>query len=512
MMRRRGLGKEQPHGVTLVAEGRLHTEEDISEMLAVDQHVATIGVQLSRRRAPVLAQVMGEGAELLVFVHAHTVGDIQVRHGHCCLWVLQNGLLQTLRVVRHILNGVALLLQLSHHCVDAAEDIQVRSSANVALVRGELEDADAQLLLRVGLLAQVCPVHCPGRHRTDAVLHWDGAAAGAIAPREDQRLDGTINLWQGDLESNLHRVKAKLAVLPFRERLEDQRNADQVGSVELHEDLLRLLGILGCGPTHQRETSQVNQGIHHALTGGSGQILLHRHGEVQAPGVSARDPGTPALQFLHDAHIVAVILGSNVRLLQDKSDGWRIWENAGSRAMNVVIPLLVLTHVVEDLRGKRMPDSHVGQDHGIHKRFRVDVLHAGNVATCHSQEHGLQILRSATKPVLQRQDEGPGVFCLISRQELQDLGKCSDQLQQAVLEVPTGGRLVLGQRLLPQVLHLLCKVAERATGNLCQVEGAKLVLLHHLRHRGEAKAGVKILAARLDDLHELLGQLLHKNQ
>mmetsp|Transcript_118420 Transcript_118420/g.166464 ORF Transcript_118420/g.166464 Transcript_118420/m.166464 type:complete len:513 (-) Transcript_118420:663-2201(-) len=512
MMRRRRLGKEQPHRVTLVAEGWLHTEEDVSEMLAVDQHVATVGVQLSRRRAPVLAQVMGEGAELLVFVHAHAVGDVQVRHGHCCFWVLQNGLLQALRVVRHILNGVALLLQLSHHCVDAAEDIKVRGSSNVALVRGELEDADAQLLLRVGLLAQVCPVHCSGRHRTDAVLHWDGAAAGAVAPREDQRLDGTVNLGQRDLKSNLHRVQAQLAVLPFRERLEHQGHADQVGSVELHEDLLRLLGILGCGPTHQGETSQVHQGIHHALTSGSGQILLHRHGEVQAPSVGARYPSTAALQFLHDAHVVAVILGGNVRLLQDKSDGWRIWENAGCRAVNVVVPLLVVTHAIEDLWGKRMPDAHVRQDHGLHKRFRVDVLHAGNVATCHSQEHGLQILRSPTKPVLQRQDKGPGIFRLISRQELQDLRQCPDQLQQAVLEVPTGGRLVLGQRLLPQVLHLLRKVAERATGNLCQVEGAKLVLLHHLRHRGEAEAGIKILAARLDNLHELLGQLLHKNQ
>ena len=59
MMRRRGLSKEQPalssslhdsagcreqtlrlpepHGVTLVAEGRLHTEEDISEMLASER-------------------------------------------------------------------------------------------------------------------------------------------------------------------------------------------------------------------------------------------------------------------------------------------------------------------------------------------------------------------------------------------------------------------------------------------------------------------------------------------
>ena len=31
---------------------------------------------------------------------------------------------------------------------------------------------------------------------------------------------------------------------------------------------------------------------------------------------------------------------------------------------------------------------------------------------------------------------------------------------------------------------LLRKVAERATGNLCQVEGAKLVLLHHLARQG----------------------------
>ena len=36
---------------------------------------------------------------------------------------------------------------------------------------------------------------------------------------------------------------------------------------------------------------------------------------------------------------------------------------------------------------------------------------------------------------------------------------------------------------------LLCKVAERATGNLRQVEGAKLVLLHHLAQQGKGFFG-----------------------
>ena len=38
--------------------------------------------------AAAIRAMAGRVGQLLVFVHAHTVGDIQVRHGHCCLWVL----------------------------------------------------------------------------------------------------------------------------------------------------------------------------------------------------------------------------------------------------------------------------------------------------------------------------------------------------------------------------------------------------------------------------------------
>jgi hypothetical protein len=59
------------HGVTLVAEGGLHADEDVAEGLAVDEQVLAVAVEVAGRRAPVLLEVGGVRRELLVGV---TVG------------------------------------------------------------------------------------------------------------------------------------------------------------------------------------------------------------------------------------------------------------------------------------------------------------------------------------------------------------------------------------------------------------------------------------------------------
>mmetsp|Transcript_92826 Transcript_92826/g.113691 ORF Transcript_92826/g.113691 Transcript_92826/m.113691 type:complete len:340 (+) Transcript_92826:1893-2912(+) len=315
VMRRRTLGEEKPHGVTLVTKGGLHTQEDVAELFAVDQHILAIGVQLARRWAPVLMQVFGERTQLLVLIHAHAVGHVQLRHRHGRLRVFQNGLLQAFHGVGDVFHRIALLFQFLHDCVDAAKDIQVGRCAHVALVRWELEHANAQLLLRIGFPAQVGPVHGTRGQAANAILHGDGASTGAITTREDQGLNGAIDFWQAHLQGHLHRVKSQLAVLPLREGLEHQGNADHVGTVQLHEDLFGLLGILGSRATHQGEARQVHQGVHLTLAPVVRQVLLHRDGEVQSTGVGADHTGTTAFQLLHHADIMAIILGGDVRLL-----------------------------------------------------------------------------------------------------------------------------------------------------------------------------------------------------
>mmetsp|Transcript_7093 Transcript_7093/g.12266 ORF Transcript_7093/g.12266 Transcript_7093/m.12266 type:complete len:448 (+) Transcript_7093:2721-4064(+) len=446
-------------------------------------------------------EVFGERAQLLVLIHTHAVFHIQFRHRHGRLWIFQDGLLQAFDRVRNILHGVALLFQLLHDCIDAPKDIQVRSGAHIALVRGELEHANAQLLFRVGLATQVGPVHRAGGQAADTVLHRDGASAGAIAPREDQRFDGAVDLGQRHLQCHLHGVESQLAVLPLGEGLEDQRHAHHVGTVQLHQNLFGLLGVLRGRSAHQREAGEIHQGIHHALAVGRSQVLLHGHREIQATGVGAGHAGPTTLQLLDHAHVMAIVLGGDVRLLQDQADDRGVRQDAGSGAVHVVVPLTVLLHGIKDLRGQRMPNAHVWQHHRLHQLVGVDLLNTWHVATSNSQQHGLQVLWGTTQPVLQGEDEGPGVSGLITRKELQHLGQGPHQLQEAILEVAPRGGFVLGKGILSKILHLLRKVAQGATGDLRQVKSSQLVLFHHLGHGGEAQAGVQLVATRLNDLH-----------
>ena len=79
MMRRGRLGEQQPHRVALVAEGRLHSNKDVPELRPEDEQVLAVGVEVARRRAPVLVEVVLVGAEPLVLLHGHPVDDVQSR-------------------------------------------------------------------------------------------------------------------------------------------------------------------------------------------------------------------------------------------------------------------------------------------------------------------------------------------------------------------------------------------------------------------------------------------------
>ena len=63
------LPEEQAHGIPLVSEGGLHANEDVAKLLAVDEQLLPIAVQVAGGLAPVLLQRLGVLAQLLVLVH-----------------------------------------------------------------------------------------------------------------------------------------------------------------------------------------------------------------------------------------------------------------------------------------------------------------------------------------------------------------------------------------------------------------------------------------------------------
>jgi len=77
---RRGLGEEQAHRVTLVAEGRLDADEDVAELgLPYTSRFWPSELRWPGRGAPVLVQVLLVQAELLVLLDGHLVDDVEVR-------------------------------------------------------------------------------------------------------------------------------------------------------------------------------------------------------------------------------------------------------------------------------------------------------------------------------------------------------------------------------------------------------------------------------------------------
>ncbi len=72
------LGEEQSHLIVFVPEGGMDADEDVPELLAVDDEVLPVGVEVAGRRSPILLQVLRVRGELVVLVGAHAVGDVQL--------------------------------------------------------------------------------------------------------------------------------------------------------------------------------------------------------------------------------------------------------------------------------------------------------------------------------------------------------------------------------------------------------------------------------------------------
>ncbi len=176
-----GTGKQQPHRIALVPERRLHPDKQVAKRLPVHQQILPVGVQMARRFPPTLVQPFVIRGEALVLHFRHPVRHVQLRTGILGRGIVNHLLHQRLRRLRQIPHVVAVPLQGHHHFVDTAEHVEIRRRPYIALIRGETENRNRQLLIQLRLPAQRCPLHRPFGHRFHPVLQGDRFSRHSIA-------------------------------------------------------------------------------------------------------------------------------------------------------------------------------------------------------------------------------------------------------------------------------------------------------------------------------------------
>eukprot|EP00960_Hanusia_phi_P023345 689242-Hanusia_phi.AAC.1 len=427
------LGEEEAHGVTLVPERGLDADEHVAELLAVHQEVLTVRVELTGRLAPVLLQLAGVGGELLVLVDGHAVLDIEVGGADASLLVVEHSIDELLRRLGEVAEVVALADQLLAHREDGGEDVKVGGSADVALVWRKGEDGDGELLVLVLLDAQVRPLDRALGEERDAVRKGNGASGEPVASSIDDGLDGSVDLGEGNLQGNLDGMKPELRRLPLLEGLEDEGDGAEVGAVELGERLHRLVVILRRRATDEGEAGEVDDGV--GDDGAVGEELVDGAGEVETSRVDAHDAAAAGLELLDEGGVVTLVLSVDVRLLQNDADRRRLLGvDADSAGVLLVVPPVVLGGVLEDLRGKGMPDADVGEEDGGSDLLLLHHLSVIDVGVGHVEKHRLEVLGRPTQPVLEGEHEGPRVLRLVRRQELEHLGEGAEKLEHGALE------------------------------------------------------------------------------
>ena len=138
--------------------------------------------------------------------------------------------------------------------MDGSEDIEVGGRADIALVRREAEHRDRQLLVCTGLDSQRRPADGTFSDCIHPVLQGVSLTGGIVAAGENDWLDRSIQLGNGDLQGNLNRMQTEVAVLPLLGGLKHQRQGNHVRTVEFFEGLNRLGMVLAGWTTHQSES------------------------------------------------------------------------------------------------------------------------------------------------------------------------------------------------------------------------------------------------------------------
>lgn len=125
VVRTGGLGEEEAHGITLVTKCRLHSDEDIAILLAIDKEMFTIRIEVARGLAPALLQCRGIGSEGLVLAHGHFVSNVEVGAAELGLLVMDDIFNEAFRGIREAIDIVPISLEIFEDRVDGGEDIEI---------------------------------------------------------------------------------------------------------------------------------------------------------------------------------------------------------------------------------------------------------------------------------------------------------------------------------------------------------------------------------------------------
>mmetsp|Transcript_30071 Transcript_30071/g.59533 ORF Transcript_30071/g.59533 Transcript_30071/m.59533 type:complete len:404 (-) Transcript_30071:310-1521(-) len=304
-------------------------------------------------------------------------------------------------------------------------------------------------------------------------------------------------------------MKTKLRRLPLLKRLKHKRNCTDVGAIKLLKYLGSLFVILGGWASDKGKPSEVDHGINDGLSIGAIKVFVHRTRKVESSGVNAHHSGSTAFKFRYQRDVVCVIFRIDVRLLQNETDsGGSLHIDLRLRTVFLIVPLNILFIVLEHDGGRNgVPDGFIRQKDGLHHLQLIVILHGNlhflNVILSKHEEHGLDILRRSSQPVLEAHHERPCICRFIGWQKLQHLRKCAEELQHTLLE---GGSVVL--------LLLLHKFRNHRfrLSKVLHCEGSNLIEAHDFWHGRENETSIKIIAKRLHHLHDLLRQFLHEDK
>ena len=484
--------EQQPHRVALVAEGRLHPDEDVAELRAEHEQVGAVGLVAAGRRTPLgldlrevgfpAQMVLGRDAGVDVGLGAEALGV-----------ALQDRRPQRIDALRH-LHGVAVRRQAPQGVEQGRVDRQERRGAGGAGIRREVEQHHGEPAPGLRRAAQGDEaLHPLGEPRGPLGMH--AHVPGVVAARrggasaEHHRGGGAVEFGDRHHHGRLDRRQPALAGLPLLQRLEFQGLGGEVGHVEPRQHRLRGRRVVVGGPADEREAGERHQRVD------AGAAVPHEEGVhgravVEAAGEGRHHVEALGLQRRDDAVVMGGVAGQHVAAHQQQPD-------AALRVATARQPRRIRADPASEAR---MVEPGLGV---IERRRRGRALApggpgAGRVAMDQEAHQGGDVLVGAREPVLQGQEIGAHVLGR-TRDEAQDLRQLAHQ-----------GHLPAGIALLAGLAPQLLQEVEGAALGAAHVEAAELGGLHHVARREAADHRVAGLAPGRERRQDRPDMLVHE--
>ncbi len=332
--RREGVGRrevaleQEAHRVALVAEGRLHADEDVAEVGAVDVDRLAVGLLAAGRCAPFGLDLGKVRLARDMVVDADPVRDVGAGAERLAV-AGEDRLAQRVDVGRQV-DGVALGLQRVERVEEAFVDGEEGGRARGARVGREVEDDGGELAGGALALAQRDHPRDAAGESAGTLGVDDHLVAVRAAAAEHLRVGGTVQLRDRHHHGGLDREVALRVGGPVLHGLEFQRLADHVGDVELGEKFGGAVGVVVCGAADQREAGEGHDGVHRRLAVLVAEIGVDGGAVVEAGGEGRHHGEALRLQRRDDAVIVRAVARKHVGAHQEEADGAACCQFAGT--------------------------------------------------------------------------------------------------------------------------------------------------------------------------------------